>query len=615
MIRQTTDSKLQGKRRGGRQHDALMVERALLNGDPAAESMLARMTSDDLRRSPLLAKARGESLIRAGRLKEGLELLEQAVKSLAAQGQHGYLLDALASLSIVRIRTGNGPEAATILRFLREEFARSAAVTGVVAHALAMGAHLLDEPADISAFLNAAFDAYAQEPRDYGYGALLLDVWTGLAPPEELTRWESRAAWAQQQVHLGRNWEAHVRCVQGMNRYYAADWPEAVVLLEPLHGFESALGRYHAALMGGYRFLARCRCGQPGLWPTESEFRQWDGVLREEEADLALKFHAEMLSGEWMRLRSDPTEARAARRRAEIVHSLSGMPQQARMLADWDKRDADRPLPSPSSPPPMPPSAQPERAAGSERAWRFYCFGKLRLARGGEEAGELVWKRRKTKELLAYLLLQPQYESPRDRVVEMLFAGAEPDKAANRLYVAIHELKRTFQAQLGAPEAVALKEGQVRLCEPIVEYVDVEQYGALARVGEQMWRQDRELALEMFDQACQLYDDLLPEMPYVDWLEPYREALLETQTGMLRRLALQAAEEGNAGRAESYLAEWLRLKPLQEEAHYEMIALLASDGRQMEALNWYRQWEKTCSRELGSAPMPETRQLVRGLLS
>lgn len=606
-----SESGQQAGRRGNRQYDVLMLERALLHGDPLDDSVLARLSSADLHGSPLLAKARGESLVRSGRLKEGLDLLNRAVKALAAQGQHGSMLDALACLSIVHIRTGNGPEAATIVRFLREEFARSAAgVSGIIAHALAAGAHLLDDSADISDYLNAAFDAYAQEPHGSGYGALLLDVWTGMAPPDELPRWESRAAWAQQQVRLGRKWTACVRCVEGMNRYYAADWHGAARLLAPSEDFDPTLGRFHASVMRYYRFLARCRSEPPDKMPAESDYRELDRILREGEADLALKFHAEILKEEWLRMKPDPIGAREARRQAEIIFDLTRLPQQARVLAELAARDAS-PLP-PS--PPLPSSFEPSSSAtGPGGGWRFYCFGKLRIARGGAESGEMAWKRRKTKELLVYLLLQPKYESPKDRVLELLFAGVEPERAANRLYVAIHELKRTFVSELGMADAIALKEGLVRLSEPMIEYVDIEQYGALARVGEQLWRQDRELALEMFDQACQLYDGLLPEMPYVDWLDPYREALLETQTGMLRRLALQAAEEGDTARAESYLSEWLRVKPLQEEAHYEMISLLVNDGRQMEALNGYRKWERICIQELGSMPMPETRQLIARL--
>jgi|GEM_PF-451519 len=589
---------------GSRNHAILMLERALLNGERVDDTALAQLSPADLHGSPLLSKARGESLILSGHLKDGLQLLSRAVKGLAVQGLQRGMLDALAGLSMVHIRTGSLSEAATILQFLKEEFARSSASAGLpgkVAHALAVGAYLLDDSGEREAYLNAAFDAYsAQEPLESGYGTLLLDLWTGLAPREELPAWESRLEWARQQSLLGKKLDAHVRCVQGMSRFHANDMQEAISTLDLPPDFASPLGHDHALIVRCCRFLAQCRLGASERMPTEQDYRRLDRELRKDEANLILRFRAEIVTHEWLRLRADFAGALAARQAAAVIQGLSRLPDQARALADLDELDAREPIRADN----------PIVSAAAGHAWRFHCFGRLRMIREGIEAQAPAWKRKKTKELLACLLLQPKYESPKDRVVELLFAGDEPEKAANKLYVAIHELKRTLFLHLGHTDAVALKEGQVRLDERLIDYSDVEQYGTLARVGEQLWREDRELALEMFDRACQLYDDLLPEMPYVDWLEPYRESLAERQSGMLRRLALQASARDDLERAEFYIGEWLRIKPLLEEAHYERISLLMRSGRPSEARQWYRQWERTCRLELGSVPMPETRQLV-----
>ncbi len=587
---------------GSRNHAILMLERALLNGERMDDTELAQLSPADLYGSPLLSKARGEALILSGHLRDGLHLLSRAVKGLAAQGLQRDMLDALAGLAMAHIRTGSLSEAATIVQFLKEEFARSSiSLPGKVAHALAVGAYLLDESGETEAYLNAAFDAYsAQEPLESGYGTLLLDVWTAMVPRDELPAWGSRWEWARQQSLLGKKLDAHVRCVQGMSRFHANDMQEAVTMLGTPAGLASSLGHDHTLIVRCYRFLAQCRLGTSERMPTEQDYRRLDRELRKDEANLILRFQAEIVTHEWLRLRADSAGALAARRAAAVIQGLSRLPAQARTLVGLDESDARG----------RGRRANPNSSAESGHAWRFYCFGRLRIVREGMEAEAPAWKRKKTKELLVYLLLQPKYESPKDRVVELLFAGDEPEKAANKLYVAIHELKKTLFLHLGQTDAVALKEGQVRLNERLIDYSDVEQFGNLARVGEQLWREDRELALEMFDRACQLYDDLLPEMPYVDWLEPYRESLAERQSGMLRRLALQTSARGDLERAESYIGEWLRIKPLLEEAHHERISLLMRSGRPSEAREWYRSWERTCRLELGSAPMPETRQLV-----
>ena len=604
-------------RGGSRQHALLPLERAVLNGDFMEPTILLKLPPADIEASPLLAKACGEAHVRSGNLKDGLALLSCAVKGLAAQGLQRHMLEALAVLATVRIRTGSLAEAGTIVRFLREEFDRSLVRdSGCLAHALAYGDYLLEGPSQAERYLHAAFDAYAQEPRFTPYGALLLDVWTGLVPPDQLPCWDGRAAWAEQQVRLGRASASYVRCIRGLNAYHEGRWDEAAGLLEQGDDAAAALGSYHALLMRVYRFRACCRSDALRGTLAERTFRELEQALQAVEADLTLRFHAELLRGEWLLLiKSDRRGAAEAKRHAEVAQQLTRLPDHARMLAalhECVEQTAAPARPTPAQPAqPQPWSAA---GAGAPRVWRIYCFGVMRLAREGAEVVELVWKRKKTRELFVYLLLQPGYAAPRDRVVELLFANAEPGKAVNRLYVAIHELRGTLLRQLGLADAVALKEGIVRLSESAIEYLDVEQYSALARVGKQLWRQDRELALEMFDQASQLYDGLLPEIPYVEWLDSYREALAETQAYLLRRLTEQASAERKLDRAQSYIAEWLRIQPMQEEAHYEMIALLVHSGRRAEALNWYRKWERVCREELGVLPMQETRQLIAGTI-
>src|SRR5690606_26493424 len=101
-------------------------------------------------------------------------------------------------------------------------------------------------------------------------------------------------------------------------------------------------------------------------------------------------------------------------------------------------------------------------------------------------------------------------------------------------YVSIHELKRTTLAHWGVENFVSVKDGVIRLREGVIDYVDIEQYLALVRVGEQLWKEDRELAAEMFEKACHLYGELAPDLLYIDWLDSYRSMLLQKQTGIIK---------------------------------------------------------------------------------
>lgn len=566
----------------------LRMEREILNGDPIDYETLFRLPKAIVLNSPLLTKAYGEKQGQSGNLIESVQMLSAAVKGLANQGLQHHMLDALANLAMIHLRTGNLSEANTILVFLREEFRRGqAGDSGYVAHALAKGVFLLEEREREQQhqqqhhYVRAAFEYYAKESQFSAYGAFLLDVWTGLVPQEELVMWEAQAAWMEQKARLGQAPATYGQFVQGMNSYYQAHWDDAArhfAQIEP-----SVLGYYHSALARVFQFRTRCR-RQESFDSLTENMNQLVQLLREFEVDLELQFYAEVVKHEWCRMQSDYTGAADTRQKANVIHRLALFPYQARELAAMDQ--------------------------ATEPGWRIYCFGRLKFIRNGQEVGKLAWKRKKTQELLIYLLLQPHYAAPRDRVVELLYGDTDMEKMANRLYVAIHELKRMAREHLGIQNIVEIKEGMIRLNERMVDHVDVEQYMALVRVGEQLWSQDRELSLEMFERAWQLYGELVPEMFSIDWLEQYREVLAEKQAGMLRRLAQQAAIERRFGQAELYIAEWLRIRPLQEEAHYEMISLFINDGRKAEAINWYEKWERLCRSELGLPPMAETWQLI-----
>src|SRR5690606_14757624 len=117
-----------------------------------------------------------------------------------------------------------------------------------------------------------------------------------------------------------------------------------------------------------------------------------------------------------------------------------------------------------------------------DNGWKLYLFGGLRFARGQQERRQLSWKRRKARELLLYLALQPHYTAVREQIIDKLQLGEPLDKANQQLYVIVHQLKRTLLTELGIEQGIIVQDGLIRLHEDTIEYVDVEHYLALTRV-------------------------------------------------------------------------------------------------------------------------------------
>lgn len=237
-------------------------------------------------------------------------------------------------------------------------------------------------------------------------------------------------------------------------------------------------------------------------------------------------------------------------------------------------------------------------------------MGGLKLIGKAAQIAHIPWKRKKAKELFLYLLLEPHYSAGKEQMAELLLPGSEPERAVKHLYVIIHQLKKALQSSLHIENGIVIREDQIRLNESMIEFVDVEQYLSLIRVADQLWVQDRELSLELYTKAHLLYGPLLPELPYLDWLEQRRVYLQEKQTALLHRLGRAASDAGHFDQAHLYFLEWIELRPYQEEAYQEMMRLLVGVGRHQEAERWYSKLAEVCRTELLTEPSAETRLIL-----
>jgi tetratricopeptide (TPR) repeat protein len=130
--------------------------------------------------------------------------------------------------------------------------------------------------------------------------------------------------------------------------------------------------------------------------------------------------------------------------------------------------------------------AGPLMVLGPERPPRLAIttLGGFAVLREGTPVPLAAWQSKKARDLLKLLVGRLGHPVPRDRLMETLWPGEDPDKAANRLAVALSTLRsvldpaREFSSQHfvhASKEAVALQAGRV--------VVDVEAFLADAEAG------------------------------------------------------------------------------------------------------------------------------------
>jgi len=268
-----------------------------------------------------------------------------------------------------------------------------------------------------------------------------------------------------------------------------------------------------------------------------------------------------------------------------LAHYLQGQGAAGRVAARL--RDALNSLP----PPPL----------------RILTLGGFQVLRGGIPISAEAWQRRKTRQLLLYLLLR-RAPVPRDELLEVLWPDLPPDSAALALNTTFSELRRILEPQLGRgtpsrylerdEETLALRRTEGLWCD-VWAFEEAARTGAAGAI-----------------QILALYrGDFLPEEPYVDWALRERERLRERYLNVLMawledRICAEAWEEGvELARRILEYESWL------EEVWRALMTCLAHLGRRSEALRAYQDCVRALRTELDTDPTPETRALYEGVRS
>jgi DNA-binding SARP family transcriptional activator len=221
-------------------------------------------------------------------------------------------------------------------------------------------------------------------------------------------------------------------------------------------------------------------------------------------------------------------------------------------------------------------------------------LGPPRVERDG---ALLAFDTRKAVALLAHLALTDRAR-PRDALADLLWPGADPERARGALRRTLTSLRNAV-----GTEAVEATRDHVRLLRGERLTVDVDRFRALRTSG------DLPGAVEVFRGEF-LEGFAVRDAPdFEDWVRVEGEGLARELSGALADLVTEREAAGDTSTALQAARRWLALDPLHEPAHRALITLFARSGDRAAALTQYRECVRTLSRELGVPPLAETTAL------
>lgn len=215
--------------------------------------------------------------------------------------------------------------------------------------------------------------------------------------------------------------------------------------------------------------------------------------------------------------------------------------------------------------------------------------------------------------LAAYLAHYNGRPHRRERLVDLFWAGLEPNRARSALNTALWRLRKVIAAEprsKGRSNLVTL--GNEIVLEP-ADWFSIDTHGfdglvkcALRGMAD---RADEQPAILLAD-ALAKYSGPFLEGEDEDWILVERERLHSLYVRAAHELARLYARATRYDEAVEILRGVLAYDPFRETSHRDLMILFVLNGQRADALRYHERWSSMMRRELGISPMPRTIELM-----
>jgi len=244
------------------------------------------------------------------------------------------------------------------------------------------------------------------------------------------------------------------------------------------------------------------------------------------------------------------------------------------------------------------------RTVGPESCLRLYLLGPAWV----EWQGELLAIPRRQARALLYCLAGKMQPVPREEICFGFWPDC-PDASAHRY---LSHLLTHLRRALPLSDIIVSRNDMVEL--------DRRQVWSDAAVFRQACAAPADGATEALEKAVELYRGpflsgfSLPERPEFEiWVAQQRSSFERMYLDALASLMRGAANQADWERATHYGRLYLRVDDLAEEVHRRLMVLYVMMGDRPAAVQQYKECEAVLKRELGVAPLPETRAIFQAV--
>jgi DNA-binding SARP family transcriptional activator len=222
----------------------------------------------------------------------------------------------------------------------------------------------------------------------------------------------------------------------------------------------------------------------------------------------------------------------------------------------------------------------------------------------------------KVRALLAYLAVEADRPHSRDKLAGLLWPEWSDRDARNNLRYALSNLRQVIKDRSrskdceATPPFLHISRQSIQFNDASDARIDVVTVDRLLKAPQptvQDWEEAVDLYRGEFLEGFSIGDSV----PFEEWVLFKREQLSRKILSTLRHLAATYEERGEYSRALPYAWRQVELEPWQEQAHRQVMRLLALNDQRGAALAQYEACRKALAEELDVEPAQETTRLYK----
>lgn len=243
----------------------------------------------------------------------------------------------------------------------------------------------------------------------------------------------------------------------------------------------------------------------------------------------------------------------------------------------------------------------------------LYSFGRFRIYIGDDEVHDKLWKTRKSKYIFAYLATQAGKDVGDEKLMDIFWPDASPDKARQSLYAAVSHMRKAMEAGaqgLESERVILARKGVYAFNQDPPWYFDAIDFEGLYDQGQICLRDGKEdEAISYFQRAEAIYQGPFMEGYYADWAIYFRESYELKFTEILETMMEYFFDKERFEVACDYANRLLSIDNCHQEAHITLMSSYVEQGKPALAIRQYQVCSQVFKDELNLSPPSEMMEM------